>query len=297
MHGEANYSKLRTGETPDAVAVEQLDEIKVTIVSAPSEAEMKQTLAVFLGNTWNDAFTDEFDEETQNDITEKVFDGKLLPTALETVQIVWAVAGLDMIDTTHLIRHRLFSFSAQVHGDRDMRHDRILVKPGIMATKFADRFVEICEQARSLYCEMLDSGEVHGLDARTIMPRCFEHFYIVRCNIKDLIGYVKMRRDEQIQTQSDNIVALKLWLEVVRRYPTLKRLIDLDEPDVFYCRQVLHGLGNIFPPNERNRKWLEERGWKEGDSYFYHNKPRDEYPGSDSYLRLRDRLIEEIANA
>ncbi len=48
---------------------------------------------------------------------------------METINITWSVNGMDMVDTTHLIRHRLFSFAAQVHGDRDMRDDRVVVKP------------------------------------------------------------------------------------------------------------------------------------------------------------------------
>jgi len=208
---------------------------------------------------------------------------------METINIVWSVNGLDMIDTTHLIRHRLFAFAAQVHGDRDMRHDRVMVKPGIKTDiDFYSRYQEIIELSTMLYTDMMDSGKVHGLDARTIMPRCFEHFYMVRCNIKDLVGYCTMRGDEQIQTIVDNVVAMKLWLEILKIYPFLKGLVDFRKEDAFYVRQSKKGKTNIFPPNEKNDSfdWCEEQ--------FYHSKHRDEFPGGEDYLELRRQLLAEI---
>jgi hypothetical protein len=196
---------------------------------------------------------------------------------------------MDMVDTTHLIRHRLFSFAAQVHGDRDMRDDRVVVKPGIMANKdFYDRYQQITELARGLYVDMLDSGLVHGLDARTVMPRNFEHFYMVRCTIKDLIGYCIMRGDEQIQTTVDNIIAMKLWLEILKKYPFLKGLVDFRKPDQFYQRQSAKGKTNIFPPNAKNDNfdWCEEQ--------FYHPIGRDEFAGGDVYLKIREDLLNQI---
>jgi hypothetical protein len=211
---------------------------------------------------------------------------------METINIVWYVNGLDMIDTTHLIRHRMFSFAAQVHGDRDMRDDRVMVKPGIIANaEYFERYKTIVSMAHSLYVDMLDSGLVHGLDARTIMPRNFEHFYQVRCNIKDLISYCQMRADEQIQTTADNIVALRLWLEIVKRYPFLRGLVDFNKPDAFYVRQSQKGKRNIFPPNAKNDlfDWSEEQ--------FYHPIGRDEFPGGETYLKLREELLAQIKEA
>jgi Thymidylate synthase complementing protein len=290
---QKDYTIRKFGHKPGPMEfVEQLSNIDVKIYSAPSIADFRQTLAVFLLNTWNDKPLMYFHEADIDTMVKELFKFELLPTAMETINIVWWVNGLDMIDTTHLIRHRMFSFAAQVHGDRDMRDDRVMVKPGIMANEqFFQRYREINELARSLYIDMLDSGLVHGLDARTIMPRNFEHFYQVRCNIKDLIGYCQMRADEQIQTTADNIVALNLWLEVVKRYPFLRGLVNFNKPDDFYVRQSAKGKRNIFPPNAKNDKfdWCEEQ--------FYHPIGRDEFPGGDVYLELRAKLLAQIAEA
>jgi hypothetical protein len=269
--------------------VEQLNNIDVKIFSAPTIEQFRHTIAVFMMNTWNDKLKYEgFDENEIDKTIHELFAGNILPTGMETISICWGVSGLDLIDTTHLIRHRLFSFSAQCHGDRDMRHDRVVVKPSILANDELNvRYKAICRDAMDLYCDM-DSGLVHGLDARTIMPRCFEHFYMVRCCIKDLIAYCQMRGDEQIQTTADNVVAMKLWLEVLKIYPFLKGLVDFRKPDAFYIKQCKEGKTNIFPPNEKNDKfdWCEDQ--------FYHKIGRDEFPGGEVYLKLREELLAQI---
>jgi hypothetical protein len=290
---QKDYTIRKFGKKPGTIEFkEQLNNIDVKIYSAPSIEEFRKTLAVFLLNTWNDKPTMDFSTEDTDTMVKELFRFELLPTAMETINIVWYVNGLDMIDTTHLIRHRLFSFAAQVHGDRDMRDDRVMVKPGIIAdAEFFERYKLITTMARDLYVDMLDSGRVHGLDARTVMPRNFEHFYQVRCNIKDLIGYCQMRADEQIQTTADNIVALSLWLEVVKRYPFLRGLVNFNKPDDFYVRQSKKGKRNIFPPNAKNDlfDWEEEQ--------FYHPIGRDEFPGGGTYLTLRAKLLAQIAEA
>jgi hypothetical protein len=267
----------------------QMESIDVQIVHAPTVAEFRKTISVFLLNTWNDKIQWDFPESQIDQTIDELFRYELLPTAMETINITWSVNGMDMIDTTHLIRHRLFSFAAQVHGDRDMRDDRVMVKPGIMANAdYFERYKQITTMARDLYVDMLDSGLVHGLDARTIMPRNFEHFYMVRCTIKDLIGYCIMRGDEQIQTTVDNIIAMKLWLSVLKVYPFLKDLVDFRKSDTFYQRQCAKGKTNIFPPNAKNDNfdWCEEQ--------FYHTQGRDEYAGSESYLAIREDLLKQI---
>jgi len=289
-HLQKMHTELKFGKKPEPLQfMNQLECIDVKIVHAPTVAELRKTISVFLMNTWNDKIQWNFANEDIDQTIDELFRYELLPTAMETINLTWSVNGMDMIDTTHLIRHRLFSFAAQVHGDRDMRDDRVMVKPSIAANpEFFERYKRITEDARQLYIDMLDSGTVHGLDTRSIMPRNFEHFYMVRCTIKDLIGYCIMRGDEQIQTTVDNVIAMKLWLEVLKIYPFLKGLVDFRKPDVFYQRQSAKGKTNIFPPNAKNDNfdWCEEQ--------FYHPIGRDEFPGGDSYLKIREGLLQQI---
>jgi thymidylate synthase (FAD) len=287
---EPLHTTPKFGEEPTHEFVEQLTNLEVKIFYAPSKEDFRHMLSVFMMNTWNDKLQYHgFAEDDVDKMIFELFNGDILPTGMELPQICWGVEGMDMIDTTHLIRHRLFSFSAQAHGDRDMRHDRVMVKPGIIANEeFYERYRKICIEAKQLYVDMMDSGLVNGLDARTIMPRCYEHFYMVRSCIKDIINYCRMRGDEQIQTTADNIIAMKLWLEVLKRYPFLKGLVDFRAQDRFYVQQCSKGKTNIFPPNEKNDvfDWCS--------SQFFHDKPRDEFPGGFIYKTLREDLLRQI---
>jgi hypothetical protein len=269
--------------------VEQLSNIDIKIVDAPTIAQFRKAISVFMMNTWNDMPVYEFNDGAIDRCIADLFAGNILPTGMEIIGITWVVNGLNMIDTTHLIRHRLFSFSAQTHADRDMRDDMCLVPAGIIANdEFNERYMQITQDAHQLYMDMMDSGNVHCLDARTIMPRNIEHFYIVRCCIKDLIGYVQMRADEQIQTTVDNIVAIKLWIEVVKLYPFLKGLVNFDKPDAYYVKQCSAGKTSIFPPNSKNDQFF----WH--PDQFFHERPRDDFPGGDVYLKLRRKLLNEL---
>ena len=285
MHTELKFYK----DSPCPQFVEQLNAIEVNLIGAPTIEQFRETVSIFMLNTWNDRIKTEFTEEEIDRCIYQLFNGEILPTGMEVINLTFSISGMDMIDTTHLIRHRLFSFSAQAHGDRDMRDDRVMVKPSIMASsEFYARYKHITQQAHELYKDMVDSEEVSMLDARTIMPRNFEHFYFARATIKDWIGYVRMRLDEQIQTTVDNIIALRVWLAIVKQYPFLKNLVDVNAPDAFYVKQCRQGKTNIFPPNAKNDlfEWKHEQ--------FVQSKGREDFPGGEVYLKLRQEIIDEI---
>ncbi len=287
MHTALKFDK----ESNSPEYVEQLNAIEVKLIGAPTIEEFRKSVSIFMMNTWNDKIQYEFDDKDIDRCIKQLFAGEILPTGMEIINLTFAINGMDMIDTTHLIRHRLFSFSAQAHGDRDMRDDRVVVKSSIMAnSEFFDRYKRITDQAQALYMDMVDSGEVHMLDARTIMPRNFEHFYFARATIKDWIGYVRMRKDVQIQTTVDNIIALQIWYQIVKQYPFLKSVVDFSSPDMFYVNQCKEGKTNIFPPSSKNDlfEWKEEQ--------FVHPKGREEYPGGEVYVELEKHWLDKISN-
>lgn len=290
---EVQHEKMHTTlkfNTPGTVEfVEQLNAIDVKLVHAPTIQQFRDAISVFMMNTWNDTVQTEFAEEDIDTCIDQLFSGEILPTGMEIINLTFAINGMNLVDTTHLIRHRLFSFSAQCHGDRDCRNDRVVVTPGIMANpEFYDRFQTLMKDANQLYVDMMDSGQVNGLDARLCLPRSLEHFYFARATIKDWIGFVKMRIDEQIQTTADNIIALNIWLQIVKQYPFLKKYVNLDSPDYFYVNQSKKGKTNIFPPNAKNDLF----DWSE--DMFFHKIPRDEFPGGNVYIELRNKLVAEI---
>jgi len=289
MH-EPLYTKLKFGDASSVNFVNQFDAIKVTIIDAPTIEQMRHLLPVFMYNSWQeqpkfDGFTD---KEIDTCIKE-LFAGKILPTGMETIGITFCIEGLDLVDVTHLIRHRMFSFSAQC-SDRDLRDLTALVKPSIMENDdFYKRYQDIVRQSVELYADMMDSGEINTFDARTILPICKSHFYNVRACIKDIIAFCNQRCDEQIQPQSDNIVAIKLWLEIAKLYPFLKGVVDLRQQAKYYIGQCIAGKTTIFPPNSTNDVFE----WS--DTQFFHDKHRDKFNGGKAYIELREELLAQLS--
>jgi len=281
--------KLKTGEEPVTGYTEQLSSIRVQLMYAPTMTELGSYIPEFCTATWQDRppLHRDYTFQERNKILHDLFHGKFLPTAMETINITFRIEGMDIIDTTHLIRHRMFSFSAQCSADRDLRHDSAVVKPGILANeKFMDRYMEITEAAKQLYADMVDSGEISILDARTILPRNLATFYYVRGTLGDWIRYVEQRKDEQIQPMSDNVIAMYIWLELVRMYPPLINRVKIGGPDHWYIKTAPTGRNsNIYPPKPENDTF------EYGDNWFLHDKPRDGFEGSEVYSAIKNRVL------
>jgi hypothetical protein len=284
--------KLKTGENPETLFYEQLAKIKVTLVAAPTISELLSYIPEFGTATWRDDPDYEFMEADRKAVVHDLFDGKILPTALETIGLVFKIEGMDIIDTTHLIRHRAFSFSAQCSADRDLRHDPAVVKPGIMVNdKFYSRYKTITRAAKQLYADMVDSGDVSILDARTILPRNLATFYFARGCIKDIMAYIRQRLDEQIQPTSDNVIAMSMLLELVRHYPMLVRKFEVGGPDPWYIKTVPTGRGsNIYMPKLKNDTFEYKPSW------FLYQKRREDFPGNEVYEEIKREIVAKLKN-
>jgi len=280
-------TKLKWNEQPETQYLNQLDNIKVTILNAPTMDDLISYIPEFVMATWEDRpGQTEFDREESEDIIDLMFRGKTLPTALETVRVTFRVDGLDLIDVTHLIRHRVFSFSAQCTGDRDMRLDDCMVKPAIMGSEYEKRYKRIVNEAKELYADMVDGQVVSIFDARTILPRSLSSFYYVSGNIKDIIGFIQTRKDEAIQPESDNVFAIRLYQELVKIYPVLKDIIKFGGKDEFWVKTAAAGHSTLcYQPKLNN-----EFDGCEKLNYIY-NKTRDDFPGEDTYSNILKEVL------
>ena len=170
-----------------------------------------------------------------------VLNFRALPTPMECLGFTFKISGIDVQTVTHLIRHRAGSFAAQCTGDRDLRHDNALVPEAIENCRkdgedFYFRYLDIVKQAKVLYSDMVDSKIVSMMDARVILPKCMETFYIARFNLKDLIGFIKQRQDVQIQPEVDNILATRIARAVCEAIPEVSTCLDFNKPDMHYVR-------------------------------------------------------------
>lgn len=269
--------------------ISHLNAIDVKILSAPSMHHLQSYIPKFALATW-EARPTEYTTAEELQAMKDLFDMKLLPGAMETINLVFQISNIDLVDVTHLIRHRTMTFSAHCTGDRDQRHDACLVKPSIENSSFMARYTRIVEDAKQLYADMVDSPEnISILDARTVLPRSMENHYYAKCNLKDLIHYLHQRLDRQIQPESDNILAMKILIETCKMYPLLKKTFDLDAPDNWYVKtaQTDHSSNLYMPEKPRNDVFDHKEQW------FVHNRQRSEMCGGFVFKTLWDKLREE----
>lgn len=277
--------KIKWREEPITHYHNHLNAIKVKVISAPTLNHLKSYIPEFTHATWEDQPHSNFTEEEADETIKFMFEGKLLPTALETVRITVRIEGLDLIDVTHLIRHRVFSFSAQCTADRDMRSDDCMMKPSIMASEFSGRYIQIMEQAKKLYADMVDSKEVSIFDARTILPRSLSSFYYVSGNIKDFIGFINTRKDEAIQPESDNVIAIRLYQALVQIYPMLADIIEFGGEDKWFTKTAKEGHNSMaYMPKKENDVFSHT------PDRFLYQKRREDFPGADTYLNIRKEV-------
>lgn len=277
--------KMKWGEKPLTVFNNQFDKLDVELINAPTYKDLLDYIPVFGEATWEDEPKDSYTKEQREECVQDLFAGKYVPTALETINVIMRFTGIDICDVTHFLRHRMFSFSAQCTGDRDLRHDPVVMKPSIlMNDKFADRFKDIVNQAKQLYAEMADSKEVTILDARTILPRCTETYYYVKGPLNAWIAFIKARSDIQIQPKSDVILAMKCYEILCDLYPPMKGSIDITGPDWWYINTVnSKRSSNMMRPYGPN---CEHVGQVDTDDFVYGEKTIGDFVGDDQFLQM-----------
>lgn len=271
---------IRFNEEPSTEFCNNLASIKVQLLNAPSFKELKEYLPGFVKATWIDhpALLDDMSSLDRDRIVRQVFFGKTLPTAQETIGLVWFIDGISIQEVTHILRYRGASFSADCSADKWWTHKRGLVPNAIEESpEFYARYMSLVEETKKLYCDMIDSREISILDARYILPRCLETFYYMRMNLKDTLHFINQRIDKQIQPETDNVIAYQMYLELLRNYPIANGLIDIHKPAMHYISQARSDdSSNIYPP-DKDSDIFE---WNEKD--FLYSKTRDEMNGTSS---------------
>ena len=231
---------LKFGQDQVTNYINNLESLNIEVVDAPTQEQAQKIAWNMTKATWADSPSEtrfenaSFKEASSN--LQDVLNFRALPTPMECLGFTFKISGIDTQTVTHLIRHRAGSFAAQCTGDRDLRNDNILVPESVENSDFHQRFIEVASAAKQLYADMVDSRVVSLMDARVILPKSLETFYIARFNLKDLIGFIKQRQDMQIQPEVDNIMATRIARLVVERIPEVASCLDFNKPDMHYVR-------------------------------------------------------------
>lgn len=263
-------------QKPQTDFVNNIAALEVELISAPSQDDLLKYIPEFVGATWAETPYEEYTEEERLKALREMFIGNTLPTALETIGLVFRISGISMQEVTHILRHRGASFSADCSGDKWWTDKRALVPNSIIhSDEFFKRYQKIVRDSKQLYCDMIDSKQVSIMDARYILPRCLETFYYMRMNIKDAIAFIKQRIDKQIQPETDNVMAYLMYLEILKVYPLAAGLVDVHAPSSFYVKMARTGKAtNLYFPDEDSDIF----DWNEND--FIYQCKRSEMNGT-----------------
>lgn len=303
----------RFGEKPTTNFKNNLDAIKVTLLQGPSMDDLRKYLPAFANATWSELPSD-YDNltiEDKDDLIREVFLGKTLPTALETINLVFRIEGISLQEVTHIIRYRNASFSADCSGDKWWTHKDALIPNSIQNSNgikddaycyttnehiakddFHSRYKQIVKLAKELYCDMIDSKQISIMDARYILPRCLETFYYMRISLKDALHFIKQRIDKQIQPETDNIIAYQMYIEILKQFPVANDVIDIHAPSMFYINTARTGKAtNLYFPDEDSDKF----DWNENDFIYqcYRNQMNGTDEGAANYFDIKLKQVED----
>ena len=257
---------LKFDQVPHTNYINNLESLNIELVDAPNRTQAQNIAWHMTKATWADdpdqvSFANATPEEASSNLCD-VLNFRALPTPMECLGFTFKISGIDTQTVTHLIRHRAGSFAAQCTGDRDLRNDNVLVPEAIENSDFHHRFIEVAAAAKQLYSDMVDSRVISLMDARVILPKALETFYIARFNLKDLIGFIKQRQDVQIQPEVDNIIATRIARLIVDCIPEVATCLDFDKPDMHYVRTF--------------RVQLPDGTWTSRGTNLYHPEPKND---------------------
>lgn len=231
---------LKFNRNQKTTFINNLKSLNIELIDAPTRETAQKIAWHMTKATWADSPEEtKFENATSLEASrnlQDVLNFRALPTPMECLGFTFKISGIDTQTVTHLIRHRAGSFAAQCTGDRDLRYDNVLVPESVENSDFYNQFQKIASDAKKLYSDMVDSKVVSMMDARVILPKSLETFYIARFNLKDLIGFIKQRQDVQIQPEVDNIIATKIARLVVENIPEVATCLDFEKPDMHYVR-------------------------------------------------------------
>ena len=258
--------ELKFGKKPSTTWLNNLEAITVELVDAPTRAQALNVAWQYVKATWADhpshtsPATTPMRELSTN--LEDVLCFRALPTPMECLGFTFKLSGLSFQEVTHIIRHRAGSFAAQCTGDRDLRDDPAVIPEAIEnSPEFAERYMRLTEEAKQLYSDMTDSKAISMMDARMILPKSMTSFYLMRLNLKDLLGFIRQRQDRQIQPAADNLLSAYMAREVLKVLPEASVAINFDKPDMHYVKtfRVPDGHGgytsrgtNLYWPEPKN---------------------------------------------
>jgi len=251
--------ELKKIKSCNDIQVNDLENIKVTLLNYTPHDVLESYIPELVMATWNEniqEFRETLTIKDRKKIMQLFYEGKLIPTAMKSVQITILLEGITTHDVTHLIRHTGLSFAADCTGDKYISN-RNLIVPSFLEDapkEYLERYLDVTKKSYELYDDICNnlSTKVHIQDARLMLPRTLETFYYVTGSLFDFMKMLNQRIDMQVQPKSDNVFALRIYEQLKKVYPMLN--IDIDARNHFYVKESEHKLSSKwYSPLPQNK--------------------------------------------
>ena len=274
--------------------VNDLDVINVKILNYPSLESLKRYIPELVMATWNEnelEFSESLTDMDRLRFVIRTLQGKFIPTALRSINITFEIEGLSWHDVTHLIRSTGFSYAADCSGDKLMEGRNIGVPEFINELGLFQEYHEAIGTLMHIYDIAINSGKVHVQDARLMLPRTMTTFYYVTGGLDTCLRFIDQRLDRQVQPKSDNIIALKLAIELTKILPIM---INTNKPSQFYIKESQTNFKSGWDyPNEINSPFIPD-DYKDENKFVYGKTKRDDLAGNKEFKYLWDEGIKQL---
>jgi thymidylate synthase ThyX len=250
--------KIRFNEKPTSRFLTEKEAIKVTMIAHP-ENNFRENCYRMIMSTWNDKPIKKINKTDVNKVFVELLKGKTLPNSMESLIFTFLIEGLTHVEISHLLRHRaFFSIHALCSGDRDLRHDDIMIPESIMKSHFYTQYVNLSIACKDLYSKMVDSKDISLMDARYILNRNHLYYYYVSMNLKDAIAFINQRKCSMIQPFTDNLLAEKIYKNIIKIIPELKNIISLKcDKRCHFITSAKERNTRLYQPDKNHSKLFE----------------------------------------
>lgn len=204
--------------------------IKIELLEPESEEQMMKRLYRFVRATWEDSPDDNLHptEQQMKEGLDAMLSGKALGLGLEATSLTFVISGITRVDLQQIVRQRVgVTFSVQCTGDRDLRHNSILIEESVAQDLvLLDQVIESHLLPKKVYSDLLDSGKVSIQAARLFLPESREMHMYMHTNLSTFLFFYQKRIDDSSQTWQINEVVRKMADEICKVYPQMKPVFE-----------------------------------------------------------------------
>ena len=270
-----------------------LNSLNVSVRSAPSMEELRQYLPDLVMHTWEKhpyEMHETMSEEDKDRLIYRVFRGKMLPTALNSINLVMTIDNISGHAVTHLTRHRQLNLSADCTGDKDMNDRTILVPDAFYEDEETlENYKAISRQQMEEYVRIRNTWQFAHVDARMILPRSIATFYTAAGYIPAYLGLIRDRKDTQVQPYEDNVLAYRVAQAIWRWNPLFATTIKLDDGSPFYRMESKTNFASQFyMPEEINN--LDGSLSENPEDYLFPHR-RDALVGDSAWQEIKQGVL------